>query len=122
MSRPLKVSILLGLLCLLVYNANLRQVGAADTLPARYLPLGIWRFGTLTLEPIARWVAHGYVSVADWKQRPPADVLTRLRTYWITRGRADRLISRFPIMTPILIAPHLKQTAIVIVVPSFVAL
>jgi 4-hydroxybenzoate polyprenyltransferase len=40
-------ALLLGLLCLLVYNANLRWIGAGDTFPARYLPLGIWRHGTL---------------------------------------------------------------------------
>jgi hypothetical protein len=46
---PVCPPILLGLLCLLVYNANLRQIGAGDTLPARYLPFGLWRFGALNL-------------------------------------------------------------------------
>jgi hypothetical protein len=35
----------LGVLCLLVYNANLRTIGAGDTLPARYQPLILWHDG-----------------------------------------------------------------------------
>jgi hypothetical protein len=103
--HSLWVSILLGVLCLLVYNANLRQIGSGDTLPARYLPLGIWRFGTLTLDPIARWVARGHLSVAEWKQKPPADVSVMPRAYWILRGRNQHLVSFYPVVAPLLVAP-----------------
>jgi hypothetical protein len=103
--RSLGVSIFLGLLCLLVYNANLRQIGAGDTLPARYLPLGIWRSGTLKLDAIARWVAHGHPSVADWKQIPPADIPVLSFAYWIVRGRQQHLVSLYPVVAPLLVSP-----------------
>src|SRR6185312_336393 len=41
--------IILGLVCLLLYNANLREIGAGDTVPARYLPLILWHDGSLEL-------------------------------------------------------------------------
>jgi hypothetical protein len=88
-----------------VYNANLRQIGAGDTLPARYLPLGIWRFGTLKLDAIARWVAHGHPSVAEWKQMPPADASVLPWAYWIVRGRQQHPVSFYPVVTPLLVAP-----------------
>jgi len=50
--RDLRASLLLGLLCLFVYNANLRVISAGDAYPARYLPFGIWRYHTLALDPI----------------------------------------------------------------------
>src|ERR1700681_4227210 len=37
----LRASLLIGLCCLLVYNANLRSISAGDTYPARYLPFAI---------------------------------------------------------------------------------
>src|SRR3954468_18122624 len=52
--------LLLGLLCLVVYNANFRTIGAGDTLPARYQPLILWHDGTLDLDANARLVAHGH--------------------------------------------------------------
>jgi hypothetical protein len=106
--RSLWVSIFLGLFCLLVYNANLRQIGAGDTLPARYMPLGIWRFGTLKLDAIARWVAHGHRSVAEWKQMPAADgsvIYFEPLAYWIVRGRQQHLVSFYPVVAPLLVAP-----------------
>lgn len=103
--RSLWAAILLGLICLLVYNANLRQIGAGDTLPARYLPLGIWRFHTLKLDPIARWVAHGHPSIAEWMQKPPADLSVMTPAYWMVRGRNEHLISFYPVVAPLLVAP-----------------
>jgi len=40
--RDLRASLLLGLCCLLLYNANGRSISAGDTYPARYLPFAIW--------------------------------------------------------------------------------
>jgi len=83
--RRASAGFLLCLLCLLVYNANLRCIGAGDTLPARFLPLGIWRHGTLELGPIARLVAHGPVS-----EFVPGSVLQTARTdYTILGSVAD---------------------------------
>lgn len=100
--------LVLGLLCLLVYNANLRCIGAGDTLPARYLPLGIWRHGTLELDPIARLVAHGHPSRATWNQRPgPGAPGTFLEpwAYWMIATRDHHLASLYPVVAPVLVAP-----------------
>lgn len=82
------VSILLGLVCLLVYNANLRPIGAGDTLPARYLPLGIWRYGSVLLDPIRDATAEG-----------------NAEPYWIVPGRAGHSLSLYPVVLPVLVAP-----------------
>src|SRR5690349_23732858 len=52
-------ALLLGVTCFVVYNANLRTIGAGDTLASRYLPLIVWHHHTLGLDHDARLVAHG---------------------------------------------------------------
>jgi hypothetical protein len=79
---------LLGLCCLLVYNANLRSIGAGDTLPARYLPFGIWRYGSVLLDPMRDAAIEGHS-----------------RPYWIVNGRADHSLSLYPVVLPLLVAP-----------------
>src|SRR5258708_20902955 len=86
--RDLRTSLLLGVCCLLVYNANLRQIGAGDTLPARYLPFGIWRYGSVLLDPIRDGTAEGHAN-----------------PYWIQKGRAGHSVSLYPIVLPMLVAP-----------------
>jgi len=106
--RSLTVPIFLGLLCLLVYNANLRQIGAGDTLPARYLPLNIWRYGTLELDPIARWVANGH-AITSPRDRPSTDSAAgnylQPWAYWMIRNHQHHLVSLYPVVAPVLIAP-----------------
>lgn len=96
--------ILLGLLCFLVYNANLRQIGSGDTLPARYLPLILWHHGTLNLDADARLVAHGHSTT------PPASADGQVTyfeswAYWMVRGRENHVVSLYPAVTPLLVAP-----------------
>jgi len=86
--RDLRTGLLLGLVCLLVYNANLRSISAGDTYPARYLPFGIWRYGSLRLDPIANVTAQG-----------------RPNPYWIVAGRGGHPISLYPVVLPVLVAP-----------------
>src|ERR1700688_3223648 len=86
--RDLRISLLLGLVCLLVYNANLRSISAGDTYPARYLPFGIWRYGSVLLDPISTITAQG-----------------RPNPYWIVMGRGGHAISLYPVVLPILVAP-----------------
>lgn len=86
--RDVRASVLLGLCCLLVYNANLRSIGAGDTLPARYLPFGIWRYGSVLLDPIRDAAIEGHS-----------------RPYWIVNGRADHSLSLYPVVLPLLVAP-----------------
>jgi hypothetical protein len=100
----------LFLLCLLVYNANLRSIGSGDTLPARYLPLAIWRYGTLELDPIARLVAHGHPSWQAWSEaeaagREATGALFAPWTYWMFRSQQGRLASLYPVVAPILVTP-----------------
>src|SRR5712692_7157518 len=86
--RNIRASLLLGLCCLLVYNANLRSIGTGDTLPARYLPFGIWRYGSVLLDPIRGAASEGHA-----------------QPYWIVNGRAGHSLSLYPVVLPVLVAP-----------------
>jgi hypothetical protein len=99
--------LLLGVLCLLVYNANLRTIGAGDTLPARYLPLILWHDGTFALDSNARLVAHGHPLT---EPKPPAGTNARVdyfqpHAYWVIRTREGHLASLYPVVAPLLVAP-----------------
>ena len=50
--RDVRVALLLGLICLFVYNANLRLISSGDAFPARFIPFGLWRDHSLLLDPI----------------------------------------------------------------------
>ena len=51
--RELRTSLLIGLFCLLVYNANGRAISAGDCYPARYLPFAIWLHHSILLDPVS---------------------------------------------------------------------
>src|ERR1700716_2788953 len=106
--QSLTAPILLGLFCFLVYNANLRQIGAGDTFPARYQPLILWHEGTLELDANARMVAHGHSMISP-RDRPDhldgQGTYFESSTYWIIRTRYDHLASLSPVVTPLLVAP-----------------
>ncbi len=106
--QSLKAPLLLGLVCFLVYNANLRQIGAGDTVPARYLPLILWHYGTLDLDVDTRLVAHGHSMIAD--RNRPAGAEGKVTyyepwAYWMVRTRQNQLASLYPVVTPLLVAP-----------------
>ena len=112
--QTLKAPILLGLFCFLVYNANLRQIGAGDTLPARYLPLILWHNGTLGLDANERLVAHGHSTIPDWNRDRTAGAdgpgeghvnYFEPWAYWMVRTRQNQLASLYPIVTPLLVSP-----------------
>lgn len=85
----MRTSILLGLICFVVYNANLRSITAGDTYPARYLPFAIVEHGTLFLDPILQIAQQGRTHSAFWM--------------WT---RADgHTISIYPVVVPVLVAP-----------------
>jgi hypothetical protein len=86
----LRASLLIGIACLLVYNANFRSISAGDTYPARYQPFGILRYGSLTLDPILSLVRQ---------RRTPVEA------YWIRPGRDGRAVSLYPVVLPVLISP-----------------
>jgi hypothetical protein len=87
--RELWVSLLIGLCCLLVYNANGRSISAGDTYPARYLPLAIWQHHTLLLDPIAPLTAQGRGDAA----------------FWMVPVAGGHTISLYPVTLPVLVAP-----------------
>jgi hypothetical protein len=106
--RSLTAPFLLGLFCFLVYNANLRQIGAGDTLPARYQPLILWHDGTLALDANARLVAHGHSMIAPGSRPKGAEgqvTYFEPTTYWMVRTRHHQLASLYPVVTPLLVAP-----------------
>lgn len=106
--QSLKAPLLLGLVCFLVYNANLRQIGAGDTLPARYLPLILWHDGTLDLEANAHLVAHGHPMIADRNRSAGADgkvTYFEPSAYWMIHTRQNHLASLYPVVTPLLVSP-----------------
>ncbi len=109
-ARRWATPLLLGLLCVVVYNANGRTIGAGDTYPARYLPLILWQDGTLDLTANARLVAHGHPSRAALGDAGPPPVAEggvpfAPDTYWTIRTREGRLGSLYPIVAPLLVAP-----------------
>lgn len=106
--RSLLAPLLLALACVLVYNANLRQIGAGDTVSARYLPLLLWQQGTLAPATQARLFAHGH-PLALPRFRPANDegkaVYFEPTAYWLIRTREHELASFYPVVTPLLVAP-----------------
>jgi hypothetical protein len=88
-AERLKVSVLIGLCCLVVYNANMRSISAGDTYPARYLPFAIVQYHTIFLDPVAKVAAQGRGDGAFWMLHRPS----------------GHIISLYPVVVPVLIAP-----------------
>jgi hypothetical protein len=87
LSEP-RLALVLGLLALLVYNANFHVVGAGDSYPARFLPFALWNHGTLYLDPVRE-----------------ATVQRKPDPYWIYPTPDGRQASLYPLVTPLLAAP-----------------
>lgn len=106
--RFLAVPFILALACLFIYNANLRQIGAGDTLSARYLPLALWHGGTLELSEHAHLFAHGH-PMAFPRSRPDNTdgkvAYFEPTAYWLVRTREHELAPFYPVVAPLLVAP-----------------
>jgi hypothetical protein len=85
--RPARVALLLALCCFLVYNANFRVINAADTICARFVPFGLWRYGTLYLDQLAPLIAE---------ERASHGPIVR---------HLGRKISVYPVVTSVLLSP-----------------
>lgn len=85
----LRTSLLIGLLCMVVYNANLRSISAGDTYPARYLPFAILKYHTVVFDPIANVAAQGRGDTA----------------FWLLPRASGHRISLYPVVTPVLVTP-----------------
>jgi hypothetical protein len=96
--RDVTVCVLLGLVSFLIYNANLRSIPAADTYTARYLPFSIWQHRSVVLDPIVSMVAQG-------RKAPTASRELNHTAFWIRKGRDDHLVSLYPVVMPVVIAP-----------------
>jgi hypothetical protein len=90
------IALVLAIAAFLIYNANGRLISAADTFAARYLPFSILRHHTVLLDPIVGAVALG-------RSAPSAgDDGT---AFWIQRGRNGHLVSKYPVVVPLIVAP-----------------
>ncbi|HYR29051.1 MAG TPA: hypothetical protein VEU30_11340 [Thermoanaerobaculia bacterium] len=87
--RDLRVSLMIGLCCFVIYNANGRGITAGDTYPARYLPFAIVQHQSVFLNPVAKVAAQGRGTGAFWMLPMPG----------------GRILSLYPIVTPLLVAP-----------------
>jgi hypothetical protein len=94
--RDVWISLLMGLACLLAYNANLRSISAGDTYGPRYQPFGILRYHTLLLDPISSITAQG---------RKIAVHGGPYSAYWIVPVRGGHDLSLYPVVLPVLVAP-----------------
>lgn len=98
------LALLLGILCLLVYNANGRGIGSADSYGARFLPFALWRNHTVVLDPVLPIAAQGR-RVGELPGRHNAPGAWRYRPYWILQTPRGHAVSMYPIAVPILVAP-----------------
>ncbi|BCG96663.1 hypothetical protein [Mesorhizobium sp. 131-2-1] len=95
--RDVAIATLIGLVALIVYNANLRSIPAADTYAARYLPFSILRDHKVVLDSIVREVAQG---------RKPPEAQGQVETAaWMLKGPRGHLVSLYPVAVPVVVAP-----------------
>ena len=98
------IALLIGAFCLLIYNANMRLIGAGDSYPARYLPFGLWRYHTLRLDPIETIVSQGKkIEAPPGSHLPPVD--QRAHAYWMLWSTDGHKISLYPVTLSMLLAP-----------------
>ncbi len=95
--RDIVVALLLAVVAFAVYNANLRSIGAVDTYASRYLPFSIWRYHSVTLDPVATPVAQG--------RKPRTGEVDPDTAWWIYKGKRGDLVSFYPVTLPVIIAP-----------------
>lgn len=88
MLRDCHRAILVALVAFLVYNANLRVIGAGDSLPARFIPFALWRDGTVYLDPVLDSTTQGHSS-----------------PYWIRSTVIGHKASLYPLVTPLMVSP-----------------
>jgi hypothetical protein len=85
--KDIYTALILILFCIVVYNANFRLISAGDNYPARYLPFGILKYRSVSLDPIATITAQGDA-----------------HPYWVVDKYGPKF-SRYPIAVPVLVTP-----------------
>jgi hypothetical protein len=78
--------VLIVFFCMAVYNANLRAIGAYDSLAAGLIPFGIWQGDGIYLDKHAPSI--------------PAEL-----RYSMMQSKQGRWVSLYPIVTPLLVTP-----------------
>ena len=86
--RDCRLALLLALVALVVFNANLRLIAAGDSYPARFIPFALWGHGTLYLDPVLDLTI----------QADP-------NPYWVLEALHGHKASLYPVTTPVLVAP-----------------
>jgi hypothetical protein len=92
----------LALLALAIYNANFRLIVEGDSRPARLLPFTLWHSGSLTLDSLPD-LAQAVESKRHYD-----------RPYWLWRSPGGHLLSMYPVVTPVLVAPLYAPAAAVL--------
>ncbi len=95
--RDAVTSLLIGLCCLVVYNANGRAISAGDAIPARYLPFAILGHGTILLDPVAEVTSQG--------RRLPTDPRRLEGAYWMPPTADGHRVSLYSVVLPVLVSP-----------------
>jgi hypothetical protein len=72
----------------LVYNLNMRVIATGDSLPARFLPFSVLKYGTVWLDPV--------IDVTRGNHRGP---------YWFLKSKDGHFASLYPLVTPLLVTP-----------------
>ena len=98
MTRDARRSLLIGLCCMLVYNANGRAISAGDAIPARYLPFAILGHGTVLLDPIATVTSQGRDVPSEREGR--SDI-----AFWMVPTAGGHMVSLYSVELPLLISP-----------------
>ena len=98
--RDLRASFIIGLCCMIVYNANGRAISAGDAFPARYLPFAIWGHGTVRLDPIATVTGQGRLRPGS-RYEPGSSP----RAFWMVDRPGGHLVSLYPVVLPVLLSP-----------------
>lgn len=83
-----RLALLLALVALLVYNANLRLIGAGDSYPARFIPFALWGHGTVYLDPVLDLTIQAHPD-----------------PYWVRDALHGHRASMYAVATPVLVAP-----------------
>jgi hypothetical protein len=96
-SRDLRTSLIIGICCLMVFNANGRAISAGDAIPARYLPFAILGHGTLLLDPIA--------TVTSLGRKLPEDPKHLEGAFWMLPTPDGHRVSLYSVVLPVLITP-----------------
>jgi hypothetical protein len=101
----LRTSLVVFLVCCLVYGANFRSISAGDTYPARYLPFAILQEHTVLLDPVVERAGAGRNPITPRKAKAPPKGVDPQEAFWVVRLPDGHAVSLYPIVVPLLVSP-----------------